>query len=349
MKGVDRTLIAGAAVVVLLLAGWVLLELWSPIVVAIWTAALLDPLATRISKLARGKRAVGAAVAIVIVFALFVPVGMLAVSLVSSGLEFARAMLASPQARQALALVTSSETEGPVGLTKFVEVLQTHGATAWELGSQFAGAGAWALIVVTTFTVALFQFLVSGREIWAWLVEHAPLPKPAAERLGHTFIETGRGLFIGAGLTALAQAIVATGSFLVLGIPRAAILGALTFVGAFVPGIGTAMVWAPVALGLALNGQTGKAIVLTLIGLFGIGSIDNVLRPFLQRWGGHLDLSTWLLLVAAFGGLSAFGPAGLLLGPLVLRMAKEILIMAREQRVAQAADEPDPGPAQAAS
>ena len=163
MKGVDRTLIAGGAVVVLLLAGWVLLELWSPIVVAIWTAALLDPLVTRISKLARGKRAVGAAVAIVIVFALFVPVGMLAVSLVSSGLEFARAMLASPQARQALALVTSSETEGPVGLTKFVEVLQTHGDTAWELASQFAGAGAWALIVVTTFTVALFQFLVSGR------------------------------------------------------------------------------------------------------------------------------------------------------------------------------------------
>ncbi len=68
------------------------------------------------------------------------------------------------------------------------------------------------------------------------------------------------------------------------------------------------------------------------MGLVGIGSIDNVLRPFLQKWGGHIDLPAWLLLVAAFGGLAAFGPAGLLLGPLALRLAKEVLILAREAR-----------------
>ncbi len=215
---------------------------------------------------------------------------------------------------------------------RLLEIAQVHGGTAWKLGQQLAGASAWALIAVMTFLVALYQFSVSGREMWAWVEEHAPVERATAERLGKAFISTGRGIFIGAGLTSLAQASVATVAFIVLGVPRAAVLGALTFVCAFVPAVGTTVIWGPVALGLALNGQTGKAIALVVVGLLGIGSIDNLLRPFLQKWGGDIDLPAWLLLVAAFGGLAAFGAAGLVLGPLTLRLAKEVVVIAKEKR-----------------
>jgi predicted PurR-regulated permease PerM len=120
--------------------------------------------------------------------------------------------------------------------------------------------------------------------------------------------------------------------FLALGVPRALVLGALTFVCAFVPAVGTAVVWGPVAVGLAIQGHTTKAILLTLLGLLGIGSIDNILRPLFQRWGGKLQLPAFLLLLAAFGGLAALGPLGLIVGPLALRLSRELLAIAKEAR-----------------
>ncbi len=314
----------------------VVLPLWAPIVIAAWTAALLDPVTGRITKLAKNHRSVGAAASVLLLLMLFVPVGFIAASLVKSALAFVTQVLSSPEAKHALELVVQND-EGDMNVQKMLEIAQAHGGTAWKLGQQLAGAGAWVLIAGMTFVVALFQFSVSGREMWAWVEEHAPVERAVAERLGKAFISTGRGIFIGAGLTALAQATVATVAFLVLGVPRAAVLGALTFVCAFVPAIGTAVIWGPVALGLALNGQTGKAIALVVVGIVGIGSIDNLLRPLLQKWGGNLDLPAWLLLVAAFGGLAAFGAAGLVLGPLTLRLAKEVVVIAKEKRASGSA------------
>lgn len=330
-KGVDRVVVAGLAVALLLIAAIVFLPLWTPVAIAIWTASLLSPVSQRISRLVGNRPSVGAASCVVLVFLLFVPVGFLAVSLVRSALAFVTEISASTEARRALESVVEAGSEDH-GVERFMEVLQAHGSTAWQIGTEFAGAGAWALIVVMTFAISLYQFLVAGKATWKWMVEHAPVAPEISERLGRTFLETGRGIFVGAGLTALAQATVATITYVILGVPRAAVLGALTFVCAFVPAIGTAVVWGPVAIGLLLSGQPGKAAALTIVGLVGIGAIDNVLGPFLQRWGGHIDLPAWLLLVAAFGGLSAFGPAGLLLGPIALRLAKEVLILAKDAR-----------------
>lgn len=347
MNGVDRVLRAGAALLVVGLAAVVLLPLWTPLVMAAWTAAMLDGVTARVARLARGKRAVGATASLLLVYGLLIPIGALVVSLVKSATAFVSQLLASPEARHALELVVQGGGQD-VSLERFLEIAQVHGRTAWNLGQDIAGAGAWALILVVVFSIALFQFAVSGRETWAFIVAHTPVSKATADRLGDAFISTGRGIFVSAGLTALAQALVATVAFVALGVPRAAVLGALTFVCAFVPAIGTAVVWVPVAIGLALAGQPGKAAALALIGVLGIGSIDNVLRPVLQRWGGHIELPTWLLLCAAFGGLSAFGAAGLLLGPLVLRLAKEVIVIAREEREksesapAAAADGPAP-------
>jgi predicted PurR-regulated permease PerM len=83
-----------------------------------------------------------------------------------------------------------------------------------------------------------------------------------------------------------------------------------------------------VAVGLALSGRTTPAIILAFVGVFLISTIDNVLRPIFARYG-KLALPTYALLISIFGGLTIFGPWGLVLGPLSLRMAKEALILLR--------------------
>lgn len=331
----DRIVVGAGAVGLVLLAITVLLPLWMPLIFAIWTAAILDPLTGRIERLTRGRRRIGASVSVVVVASLLVPVGLLIASLTTSVIEFTRKLFASEEVRHALLTVVSPEGEPAtpeLGLQHVLDLARQHGSTAWDAVSSFAGAGAWATVVLVVFFVALYDFLAEGRAMWRWTVEHSPLSQSVTLRLAAAFLETGYGLFIGGGLTALAQALLATVAYAALGVPRLAVLGALTFVAAFVPTFGTAVVWGPVAVGLALSGELGRAAVLVLLGLFGVGTIDNLLRPLFQRWGGKLDLPASLLLFAAFGGLAAFGPAGLALGPLALRLAREVLEIAREAR-----------------
>ncbi len=336
--GVERIVVGVGAVGLVLLASTVLLPLWAPLVFAIWTAAILDPLTGRLERVVRGRRSIAAGISVVLVASLLVPVGLLIASLTMSVLEFTRKVFASPEVRHALLTVVSSEGEtGPteLRLEHALDLARQHGATAWQAISSFAGAGAWATVVLVVFFVALYDFLAEGRATWRWAVAHLPVSEKVTRRLAAAFLETGYGLFVGGGLTALAQALLATVAYAALGVPRLAVLGALTFVAAFLPTFGTAVVWGPVAVGLALSGELGRAALLVLLGFFGVGTIDNLLRPLFQRWGGKLDLPASLLLFAAFGGLAAFGPAGLALGPLALRLAREVLEIAREAREAE--------------
>ena len=134
------------------------------------------------------------------------------------------------------------------------------------------------------------------------------------------------------GLTGLAPGIVARITYFARGVPRAFVLGLLTCITSVIPSVGTALVWVPVAVGLALAGKTLAAVIMGTVGLVVIGTVDNVLRPVFARFG-RLELPTFVLLTSIFGGLAMFGTWGLLLGPLSARLAKEALMMARLDRL----------------
>lgn len=346
---IDRVVVGVAAVGIVVLAAWVLAPLFPPILFAIWSASILDPLATRISRLAGGRPSVGAAVCVVLLLSLLVPVALLITTLVSSVVAFGQQLFASgavPHALEVLVSPNGASTEPTEQAQRWLDLVRTHGMTAWQTARGVAGAGAWALVVLLVFFVSLFELIRDGRALWAWTEDHAPLSRATSRRIASAFLETGRGLIIGAGLTALMQALVATIGYAVLGVPRAVVLGAVTYIFAFVPAVGTAAVWGPVAVGLFMQDQPTKAIILVAIGLFGVGTIDNIVRPLFQRWGGRLNLPAFWLLLAAFGGLAAFGAVGLVIGPLALRLAREILEIAREARHGEsgpAATEPRDG------
>lgn len=125
------------------------------------------------------------------------------------------------------------------------------------------------------------------------------------------------GLFWGVAGTCLAQGVVGGTIFLLLGLPSPLLIAALISFCALIPVIGTAIVWVPFVLWLAINGAWIKALILTLCGLFVIGSTDNIIRPILTKVSGA-QLSTLTVTLGAIGGLTVFGLTGLVIGPLVL-------------------------------
>jgi len=90
-----------------------------------------------------------------------------------------------------------------------------------------------------------------------------------------------------------------------------------------IPLVGAALVWAPTALWLLLSGDVVRGVILILVGIFGIGLVDNILRPVLLS--GRTSASGLVVFLGLLGGAAAFGFIGLVLGPIVLVTAGSLL------------------------
>jgi predicted PurR-regulated permease PerM len=70
-------------------------------------------------------------------------------------------------------------------------------------------------------------------------------------------------------------------------------------------------------------GSYWKAVLLGFWGALVVGSVDNVLRPFVV--GARDKQHPMLIALAAIGGTYAFGVLGILLGPLVVSLVAALL------------------------
>lgn len=118
--------------------------------------------------------------------------------------------------------------------------------------------------------------------------------------------------------TALVQAILLGFSFWLAGIPGAIVLGAIGVILTLLP-LGLIVLWLPAALWLMSSGHTGWAVfILAWNGLF-VGTLDNILRPYLISRGIRMPMV--LIFLGVLGGLMAFGIVGIFLGPVLLAVA----------------------------
>jgi predicted PurR-regulated permease PerM len=135
-------------------------------------------------------------------------------------------------------------------------------------------------------------------------------------------VQTIRSVAFGVIGTALIQAVLSVGSFVIAGVPGVAVLGLFCFVFAMLQ-IGTGLVWLPVAVWLAYQDQKGWAIFIVGSGLF-INIMDNVIKPYLiSRQGAGIP--TILIFIGVLGGLIAWGFIGIFLGATLLAIGYTVL------------------------
>ena len=316
----------------LVAAGLVLAPYWVWLVLAIWVGQLMRRLIRPLTRLTGARQRAAALLTALLIAVLLVPIGLIFVTLIGDAIDLAERLAASKEWRTMFEqLVTPGPTPDGGKGTNPLDLLMAHGLRAWNVLAVVFAVAAEVVLGLFIFISGTYVVISDGPEMYRWFEQHLPLDPRLTRRFRDAFTETGHGLFIGVGGSGLAQAVVATIAFVVIGVPEPFVLGLLTLVVSVVPTVGTAFVWVPVAIGLALTGRTDAAIAMGVVGVGVIGTIDNVVRPLLARWG-RLDLPSYLIMVSMFGGLALVGASGLLLGPLVLRLAKEGLVMARERR-----------------
>jgi predicted PurR-regulated permease PerM len=164
--------------------------------------------------------------------------------------------------------------------------------------------------------LVLTYLLRDGKKISALLMRLIPINDRYERQLSANIRSTIRSVFYGNFFMGLVQAVLATIGFYFLNIQGFLVWGCVTFFMSFLPTIGTGAVLIPMAIALLLHGKVTTAILLLIYGGVVIGSVDNVLRPFLMRTNMH----PMLLFLSIFGGLVVLGPIGILLGPMLMAL-----------------------------
>jgi predicted PurR-regulated permease PerM len=297
--------------------------LWEPLLLAAFAGIVAHPLHERLSRKLGGRERAAALVTMSLVIAVLIPTAIAGVSLYRGVLELASRLQHSSGGYDALRQLVSGDgaKQLPLNGRALLQYLRENGLGALAAAQTVFGAATTIVVDAFVFALGFHACLVDGRRGYHWFLTRSPIPREHFVRLSQAFNETARGLLVGIGLTAVLQGAIATLGYALLGVPQAAVLGVLTTLAALIPSIGTALVWVPVTAGLFLAGRSESALILLSVGLF-VSVVDNIVRPMLSRYG-KLDLSAFIVLVAMLGGVAAFGGFGLLLGPLLVRLALE--------------------------
>jgi predicted PurR-regulated permease PerM len=125
----------------------------------------------------------------------------------------------------------------------------------------------------------------------------------------------------------LFDAAAAAVAYSLAGTPRALVWAAITGALAAVPFVGYAAVGA-MALALAVKGLAAAALTSLILGVVVLLCGDKVVRPMVARGGMRLPF-VWVLM-GCLGGFSVFGLSGLVTGPAILAVAREVLVRRTE-------------------
>ena len=305
----------------------------APLVLAAWTAELLEPFVVRLTRRFGGRERAGLALTLLVVLLIVVPLVVLGMSIAAATADLLAELRKSKQASDFVRTFVPADLTpslGHLNPQRIADFARRHGGSA--LGTLQTALGAVTALAVggVVYVFGVYESIANGPRFVAWLRERSLVSKKSFDRLCRAFVETGRGLFVGIGGTTVLQTVVATIGYVVVGVPYPLLLGFVTLLASLIPSIGTALVWAPVTALLFVTDRTIGGIVLGVIGGF-TSLVDNLVRPWLSRYG-KLQLPTFVTFVAMLGGIVVFGGFGLVLGPLFVRLASEALDIWRDHR-----------------
>jgi predicted PurR-regulated permease PerM len=333
-----RTTFAVLFIGALLMASlWVLRPFLGPAIWATMVVVASWPLMLRVQAKLFNKRALAVTVMTVLLLLLFVGPLMLAIGTIASNAE----QLVSWAKLAAEYHLPELPPRWVLDLPMVGGMVERGWQQAAELGlrdvlpklTPYAGdLSKWLLSQVGSVGFLLLQFLMTvviAAVMYSTGEEAAELVRRFATRLGG---ERGagvidlaggaiRGVALGVGGTALAQALIGGIGLAIVGVPFASLLTALMLM-LCVAQIGPLPVIVPAAIWAFADGRTGWGIFLLVVGVV-VTTLDNVLRPLLIRMGA--DLPLLLIFSGVIGGLVAFGLVGIFIGPVVLAVAYTLL------------------------
>ncbi|MFA5167044.1 MAG: AI-2E family transporter [Candidatus Omnitrophota bacterium] len=213
----------------------------------------------------------------------------------------------------------------------FLGATKTLGNLAATQAGAFTKNIFFVLLNVFFMSFLTFIFFKHGERIYNFIYEIAPFEKETKKALFKQIHETLVAVIRGQLLTSITQAAVAGVMFTILGVPIPLFFTFLIFLTSLIPILGAASVWFPIAVYLLIMQLYGKAIILFVVGFFGISLLDNIMKPAII--GERTKLPYFLLFFGIMGGMKLYGLMGIFLAPVVLSLFFALIKIYREKYV----------------
>jgi predicted PurR-regulated permease PerM len=311
---------------------WIIRPFLAPLIWATMIVVATWPLLRRVQSRLWGSRALAVMVMMLALLLVFVVPMTLAIATIAEHadkiVDFGKKL-------------TAFQLPPPPDWLRSLPLVSDYAVAAWQKiaaesvrdiaakAEPYVGVGTrWFLSEVGSFGLVVAQFLLTlilsavlyvGGEAWAgWMIRFGQ--RLASVRGEQSVILAGqaiRGVALGVVVTALAQSMLGGLGLAIAGVPFATVLTAVMFMFCIAQ-LGPVLVLLPAVGWLYWSDSTSWAIFL-LVWTIIVGTIDNVIRPFLIRQGA--DLPLLLIFAGVIGGLLSFGLVGIFVGPVVLAVA----------------------------
>ena len=171
------------------------------------------------------------------------------------------------------------------------------------------------LFNVVIMLYVMFYFLTMGDLLLGKILYYLPLADHDEERLLHRFTSVAGATMKSTLIIGLLQGGLCGFAFYLAGIQGAVFWGTVMAVMSIIPAFGTAIIWGPALVILALTGDFTGVIILAVICGAVAGNLDNVLRPRLV--GKDTEMHDLYVLFGTLGGITLFGILGIIIGPII--------------------------------
>jgi len=187
-----------------------------------------------------------------------------------------------------------------------------------RLAQNVLGGLATFLANLVLFLFMLFFLLRDGDRLVAEIRNISPLGAEREREITDHLGRTIKGIVAAQVLVPIAQGLVALPGFALVGLPSPLFWSAMVVFGALIPLVGAPLVWVPAAIYMLVQVSVGRGIAAFLYGFAGDQPPSTT---WSSRWcwagGPHPPLLGFL---AILGGILSFGPAGFVVGPVILSL-----------------------------
>ncbi len=163
---------------------------------------------------------------------------------------------------------------------------------------------------------SLYFFYIDGAALIRTAVDMMPIDRRYTVAFLRRFRDTVRHLLRGYIAVAVYQGVAAFVIFSVFRQTSPLFLAVLVSLTSFIPMVGTAIVWGPVAIMRLVTGDIVGGIALGVACGFFISIMDNFLRPFLLH--EKIKIHPLLIFFSILGGVRLAGFNGVIIGPIIL-------------------------------
>ena len=202
-------------------------------------------------------------------------------------------------------------------------IIQTAKGSLVFLAKQIYQSTTHFFFMLFVMFFVLYYLLKDQDKIIKRLMKLSPLKDQQERLLLKNFTAVSRATIKGSLVVAAIQGVLMSLGFWAVGVSSVVLWGVITAFLSLLPALGSGIVWLPGGIILLLIGNLWQGIFILAFGAIVVSSVDNLLRPKLV--GNQASLHPLLVLLATLGGVTLFGIAGVIIGPILVAFLVTLL------------------------